>query len=304
MQINYFEILRSYNELKIAKRVGAKANSLFYAILGKFNTLRYPQTITIFNSELLDLSGLTKDELNPARNKLLQVQINNQYIMKYISKGTRKPGVYEINFNGFETYFNEVNNYWLEKTINNNTNYNTNSDTNLNSNIQQKSERLIGKSDTLLTKHNKTKLNKIYKEKDNVFVFFQENGFGAISSYIKDQIDVWIDESNFDEPESIILHAMKLAVEKNARNWGYVNRILLDWTNRNLKSLNDVKAHQEQFWQNKQNKQPKQQYKDSVKRQKVPNYILNQPSTNTVPDVVDPEKSKRINELLRDLGEV
>jgi hypothetical protein len=105
VEINYFEILRSYNEFMIAKQVGAKANSLFRVMLDKANTLRFPETMAIFNSELLDLSGLTKDELYPARNRLTQIKINSQPIIIYINNGTHKPGGYKINFKGFLSYF-------------------------------------------------------------------------------------------------------------------------------------------------------------------------------------------------------
>lgn len=105
MEINYFELIRSINELMIAKQLGAKAYSLFRVLLDKANTFKFPETLTLFNSELLDLSGLTKDELYPARDKLIKLQINSQNILQYENKGTHKPGLYWINYKGLLLYF-------------------------------------------------------------------------------------------------------------------------------------------------------------------------------------------------------
>lgn len=107
MQVSFFEILRSYHELKIAKQVGAKANSLFMAILTKMNNLRFPESFTIYNSELLDLSGLTENELYPARNKLTQFVVNGHPIVFYQNNGKKKPGSYRLNYEGFRNYFQD-----------------------------------------------------------------------------------------------------------------------------------------------------------------------------------------------------
>jgi len=107
MKFSYFDILKAYHEFKVAKSVGSKANAMFSALLWKANVLRFPRHLPNYNSELMDLSGLTKDELYPARNKLTQLSINGLPLVRYHSKGTRKPGEYEIFYENFINYFQD-----------------------------------------------------------------------------------------------------------------------------------------------------------------------------------------------------
>lgn len=89
----------------------------------------------------------------------------------------------------------------------------------------------------------------------NPFSFFEANGFGVLSPTMSESISQWIDSSEFDEPEEIIIFAMREALLNNARSWKYVNKILVDWSNRKLKTIRDVKAYQAEWEANKQQRQ-------------------------------------------------
>lgn len=78
---------------------------------------------------------------------------------------------------------------------------------------------------------------------DNPFRFFEENGFGTLSPFLVDEINHWIDGDYFDEPEKIIIEALKESLRANVRRWVYANKILMEWSNQKLRTLNDVKAH-------------------------------------------------------------
>ncbi|WP_134705144.1 replication protein [Ammoniphilus sp. YIM 78166] len=96
-----------------------------------------------------------------------------------------------------------------------------------------------------------------YKEEEenhNPFVFYETNGFGTLSPYIADEINYWFDGNFFDEPEIIIIRAMKEALLRNSRRWKYVDSILRDWNNAALKNLSDVEAHIQAFEARKQQK--------------------------------------------------
>jgi DnaD/phage-associated family protein len=88
----------------------------------------------------------------------------------------------------------------------------------------------------------------------NAFRFFEENGFGTIGGHISEKIIAWIN----DLSEELVLEALKIAVEYGAKNWSYVERILVSWTEKKITSVEQVHAlilaHKE-----KQSKQ-KQQY--------------------------------------------
>ena len=81
------------------------------------------------------------------------------------------------------------------------------------------------------------------KGSPNPFSFYQENGFGVLSSYVSDKLNNWID----DLSEEHVIYAMQIAVENNSIRWNYVEKILKDWFNRNLKTMEAVHAARAQF---------------------------------------------------------
>ncbi|MEK4379289.1 MULTISPECIES: DnaD domain-containing protein [Bacillus] len=60
------------------------------------------------------------------------------------------------------------------------------------------------------------------KVKGNVFAFFEDEGFGLLSSFMAEKLNSLIDDYGEDK----VLEAMKEAVTRNARNLAYVQRIL------------------------------------------------------------------------------
>lgn len=116
MQIDYFAILRTLYEFKIAKQVGAKANSLLLALIWKANVMHFPDTLAIWNSEVRDLAGLSEEELISARNRLITLRINGQSVVTYESGGTRRPGKYILNYQGLTTFFQNRTNITPEIT--------------------------------------------------------------------------------------------------------------------------------------------------------------------------------------------
>jgi DnaD/phage-associated family protein len=86
------------------------------------------------------------------------------------------------------------------------------------------------------------------KDKDNnreedVLTFFKENGFGMLGGYINDKIRSWCDRLQ----DSLVIEAMKKAVEQGKRYWGYVEAILLNWEKRGVQSLGEVALLDEEF---------------------------------------------------------
>lgn len=72
--------------------------------------------------------------------------------------------------------------------------------------------------------------------------FYQAN-FGMINSYMADELRQTYDEwdSSSEEPALIIVKAMKIALEKNARNWKFVLGVLRQWEGK-ARTLADAEA--------------------------------------------------------------
>ena len=91
-------------------------------------------------------------------------------------------------------------------------------------------------------KSNEIKLNEI-KEKDvrdageiqssSVFDFYEQN-FGMMPRYIRDCMIAWLDEGM--EPD-LVIRAMEIAVEHNVRKWNYVDAILRETSQKEIRTL-------------------------------------------------------------------
>lgn len=81
--------------------------------------------------------------------------------------------------------------------------------------------------------------NQNNQSEQNVFKFYEQNGFGTLNPYVANKIDAWIEEF---ENEELIIHAMKLAIENDARKWNYIEAILRTWFNKGLKNISDVES--------------------------------------------------------------
>ncbi|NUK31018.1 DnaD domain protein [Parageobacillus sp. VR-IP] len=100
-----------------------------------------------------------------------------------------------------------------------------------------------------ITTENTTEINKEVvvetsaRESINPFVFFEQNGFGVIGSYIGEKIANWI----ADTSEELVLEAMKIAVENGVKTWKYVESILRDWSEKGYRTVEQVRAAQMAF---------------------------------------------------------
>ncbi|NBJ68885.1 MULTISPECIES: DnaD domain protein [Clostridia] len=77
---------------------------------------------------------------------------------------------------------------------------------------------------------------------EEVANFYQEN-FGGAGSYVQESICYWVDDVGKD----LVIEAMKRALKQNKRNWGYAERILRSWMNKNIKTVKQAKAEDIEF---------------------------------------------------------
>src|SRR5699024_2424281 len=72
------------------------------------------------------------------------------------------------------------------------------------------------------------------REVEDVIQFWDENGFGINNIHAKEQLLSWLDDSSFKEPSSVILKALNIACESDARRLKYTTGILKNWENESL----------------------------------------------------------------------
>ncbi|WP_051758209.1 DnaD domain protein [Rossellomorea vietnamensis] len=74
---------------------------------------------------------------------------------------------------------------------------------------------------------------------NTAFQFYEQN-FGMMSPHIIEDMNAWVED--FNEQEEIIIQALKIAIDRNKRNWGYTKAILKDWHSKGVKTLSDIEA--------------------------------------------------------------
>lgn len=258
--MNYVrEINAFYDRLEI-NPLSVSAIALWYALMHICNKAGWPVNFSVAVSVLSIKSGLKERTVYLARNELKQ----KGYIDFQSRKGNQS-ATYKINSLCLSLRNVSENNHHYVVPVTNAGNHSESHSQGLTHNSNDNDEALI--------KQKQTKQKEVKKEENslNPFVFYEGNGFGTLSPIVIEDINYWLSYKEFTEPELIVMEAMKQAVMNNARNWNYVSTILIDWSNRKLASLKDIKAHQASWQQNKSNvatfkRKPKGQ--DEVERNK------------------------------------
>jgi DnaD/phage-associated family protein len=127
------------------------------------------------------------------------------------------------------------------------------------------------------------------RESMNPFVFFEQNGFGAIGGYIAEKITNWI----ADTSEELVLEAMKIAVENGVKTWKYVETILRDWSEKRYQTVEQVHAAQLAF---KEQQAKKRNGSSGTKQRKT--------RTEMIPDWMNTDYSQFENKVADDLDEL
>lgn len=119
------------------------------------------------------------------------------------------------------------------------------------------------------------------KKKTTAFDFFQDNGFGFITSYNLDDLNYYLDSFENDSDE-IVTASLKIAKDRNKVTWGYAKSILNTWLNANLKYIEQVRAFEKQQLESK-----KQNYKPFVKqsKEKTPKWLTDSTRETKTPEV-------------------
>jgi DnaD/phage-associated family protein len=156
-------------------------------------------------------------------------------------------------------------------------------------------QRIVKNSKEEKSKEQYTKEEQIAEE-ISPFSFYEKNGFGAITPYVGQKVNAWID----DLSESLIIHAMKISIENGVLKWNYVESILKGWADKKIKTVEEVQALE------LQRKQQQQPFRKSVKEEKVPDWVAKQKAdraaNSVVEDTVSPEYEEERRKLLEKLG--
>jgi phage replication O-like protein O len=110
----------------------------------------------------------------------------------------------------------------------------------------------------------------------NAFRFYEENFYPVLSSVDIEVLNYWLDRF----PEEIVVYAMKKSLKQNVRNLAYVEKILINWEQNKVKSLEDVERLDRQHELDKLKKRNSyveggQKYRKPVRTEAIPEWLKN-----------------------------
>lgn len=76
-----------------------------------------------------------------------------------------------------------------------------------------------------------------------------ENYFGSITQFMMEDVEYY--KNHFDEFEQILELAIDITRQRSVKNWKYTKSILNDWKGHNLKTVEDIKHHENRSKVNK-----------------------------------------------------
>lgn len=91
------------------------------------------------------------------------------------------------------------------------------------------------------TNNNDNNINKDNNKELNPIEVYQNNIFAMPGQIEVQGLIQWSNKLG----DELVIYAIGIAVKSNARNWRYIEKILMDWDRNGIKDLNQAKAHSE-----------------------------------------------------------
>ena len=257
--MNYIKELRAFKDWQLVNPMPTSAIALWHSLMMLNNMTGWKEWFNGPYATLESLTGLSKQGIIDARKTLKEYGLIN---FKNGTKG--KAPVYKIN-SLVDGLVNELDSESVKQQVKS-----------LDSSLveceqkQECAQSLDASSDNSLNipKHKlniNNKHNDDYDMQKSALNFYQNN-FGMINSFLADSISQWIN----DMGDELVIEAMKRTLLQNSKSFGYTEKILMNWLNRNVKSMDDVKALDIEF-ENKQQRKKVVNFKNT-KNEPVPDW--------------------------------
>lgn len=131
-----------------------------------------------------------------------------------------------------------------------------------------------------------------------VFQTFESN-LCRLSPMQRDSLGMWYDD--FNQNKEIILEAVKIADDRNRKNFGFVEYLFKEWANNKLTTVEQIQSHERNKF-NKPNHQPSGQRRyGSQREEKTPEWFGKEERAKPVASVSDIDIERERQQLLREL---
>lgn len=122
---------------------------------------------------------------------------------------------------------------------------------------QQTAQRTTHKQEPKELLKNQEKKSLSSSGRGDLVKFWENNGFGMISSKTREDLMYWVDDfkkigSSEEQAIAIVKKALDISVDNNVRRYNYANSILQNWESKKLTSVEAIKALEIKRQQDKQ----------------------------------------------------
>ncbi len=128
--------------------------------------------------------------------------------------------------------------------------------------------------------------------------FFKENEFGRLGSFMQEKIKSWCERLS----DSLVVEAMKRAVEQGKHYWSYVDAILVKWELLQVEDVNDARSKEDEGMVEKMYKKPTRSVgRKPVRTELLPDWFTEEGTVEAPAESFDEdfdvEKAKLMAEL-------
>lgn len=120
--------------------------------------------------------------------------------------------------------------------------------------------------------NNEKNNNTTTTEGKKIMEFWDANGFGFTNIHAKNKLLMFLDEGL---DEDVILRALEIASNNNKVSYSYVEKVLIDWSKRGLKTIKLVQAAEAE--REKQKQKRVGHYKKPIRQEQTPEWFEENP---------------------------
>lgn len=233
--MNYLSQLLAFRDYQLFEtKLSSGQIALWHALMQINNKCAWIEWFTTTNQMLETLSGLSRSGINKNRNVLKQLGL-----IDFRSNG-KKATSYKV----FKLYTSDSTQESVQDNIHTSDSAQRSTQQGVQGSVQQ--------GGTLI-KHKEKRKEKqitIVGSLRDVVDFYEQNGFGIMSSFTLEKITKWIEDFKdieSPEPEKLIIKALEISVDSNVHNWGYAEAILKGWETKKLLTVKDIEIAQKNY---------------------------------------------------------
>lgn len=264
--MNYIKELNGFREWLFANDLPANAVSLWYTLMSINNSAGWKKRFNAPNAVVWQLSGLTKQGLLDARNKLKE-----QNLIKFESGKRGQASVYEmipLTLTARSTTYQSKGEsaYQSGGESQGESAYQSSDKSQDESTYQSLDEshgESIGEFRPVL-KHKQVQERRQEDKRAKPFLNTYEQNIGKLSPIVQEELEQWVDLVG----EAIVIEAIKQATKYGGQTYSYLEKVLQEWREANLATLDAVHAHESRKRSRKNNtvpfRKPKKDSKQSL----------------------------------------